>query len=174
MKSFSIAAAALIILMQPTHASNPEQVPFDATYRGTFTIAAVLLTFNGEGTATHLGASTVAGNSLLAPAPLRPFCFDIVQDEVTLTAANGDELHLVNEGQDCLDPATGKITGAATTTIVGGTGRFLNATGSGTAQVEAQVLGATPEGLTGTFVLRFEGEVSATGTGVDCYAVPDR
>jgi hypothetical protein len=82
---------------------------------------------------------------------------------VTLTSANGDELHLVNAGQDCLDPVTGRITGTATTTVVGGTGRFLNATGSGTAHVDAQVLGPTPDGVTGTFRLRFEGEMSPPG-----------
>ena len=157
----------LLVVAQSLSARTAEHVPFDATFQGTFTISGPLLTFNGEGSATHLGNSTVAGASLLAPDPLNPLCFNIVQDAVTLTAANGDLLHLVNAGQDCLDPATGKITGTAATTVVGGTGRFGGATGSGTATVDAQVLGPTPDGVMGTFVLRFEGEISAPGPGVD-------
>jgi hypothetical protein len=165
MKVISIVVAALLLLVQPVRASIMDQVPFQGAYQGTFTIAGPLLTFSGEGTATHLGSSTILGETALAPDPTNPFCLNIVEDEVTLTAADGDELHLVNAGQDCLDPATGRITGTAATTVVGGTGRFLNATGSGTIRVDAQVLGATPEGVTGTFVLRFEGEISAPNSG---------
>jgi hypothetical protein len=163
----TVLVGLLLVVAQSMHASSAERVPFDATYQGTFTIAGPLLTFNGEGPATHLGSSTVVGITLLVPDVVNPLCFNIVQDAVTLTAANGDELHLVNEGQDCLDPVTGKITGTATTTVVGGTGRFEGATGSGTATVEAQVLTPTPDGFTGTFVLRFEGEISAPTPAVD-------
>ena len=165
MRILSILAGVLLILLQPMDARDAEDVPFRATYQGTFTIAGALLTFNGEGTGTHVGNSRVAGSTVLAPDPLQPLCFDIVQDEVTLTSATGDELHLVNAGRDCLDPATGRITGTALMTVVGGTGRFANATGSGTAQVDAQVLAPTADGVTGTFQLRFEGEISAPGPG---------
>ena len=167
MKTLTTILGSLLLAAQPMHASSAQSVPFEATYQGTFTIAGPLLTFNGEGPATHLGTSTVTGNSLLVPDPVNPLCFNIVQDAVTLRAANGDELHLVNEGQDCLDPVTGTITGTATTTVIGGTGRFGGATGTGTATVEAQVLGPTPDGVMGTFVLRFEGEISAPGPGVE-------
>jgi len=163
MRFSSMLAGILLAVSQPMQTSSSEAVPFEATYQGTFTIAAVLLTFNGEGTATHLGISEVDGNSVLAPDPIQPFCFNIVEDEVILTGANGDELHLVNSGQDCLDPLTGSINGEATMTVVGGTGRFLGASGTGTAHVDAQVLGATAEGVTGTFLLRFEGDLSAPG-----------
>ena len=163
----TIVVGSVLLAAQSMHASSAQSVPFEATYQGTFTIAEPLLTFNGEGTATHLGSSTVTGTSLLVPDAVNPLCFNIVQDTVTLRAANGDELHLVNEGQDCLDPVTGTITGTATTTVVGGTGRFGGATGSGTARVEAQVLGSTPDGVMGTFVLRFEGEITAPAPIVD-------
>ena len=159
----TIVVGSLLVVAQSMHASNAEHVPFEATYQGTFTIAGPLLTFNGGGPATHLGNSTVTGTTLLVPDPVDPLCFNIVEDAVTLRAANGDELRLVNEGQDCLDPVTGMITGTAATTVVGGTGRFAGATGTGTATVEAQVLGSTPDGVMGTFVLRFEGEMSAPG-----------
>ena len=168
MKTLTTIFVGSLLLATPSmQASSAQSVPFEATYEGTFTIAGPLLTFNGGGPATHLGNSTVTGTSLLVPDLVDPLCFNIVQDAVTLRAANGDELHLVNEGQDCLDPVAGTITGIATTTVVGGSGRFAGATGSGTATVEAQVLGPTPDGVMGTFVLRFEGQISAPGTSVD-------
>ena len=120
----TIVVGSLLVVAPSMHASNAEHVPFEATYQGAFTLAGPLLTFNGAGPATHLGNSTVTGTSLLVPDLVDPLCFNIVEDAVTLKAANGDELRLVNEGQDCLDPVTGMITGTAATTVVGGTGGF--------------------------------------------------
>ena len=165
MKFTTVVTTSVLLMLQPIGASSMEQVPFSAAYEGAFAIAGPLLTFSGNGTATHLGNSAILGETVLAPDATRPFCFNIVEDHVTLTAANGDELHLVNAGQDCLDPATGRITGTAAATVVGGTGRFQDATGSGTVSVDAQILESTPDGVAGSFVLRFEGEISAPGSG---------
>ena len=54
MRILSMLAGLLLILLQPMDARDAEDVPFRATYQGTFTIAAALLTFNGEGTGTPI------------------------------------------------------------------------------------------------------------------------
>jgi hypothetical protein len=58
--------------------------------------------------------------------------------ERTLTAANGDELHLTTVGTSA--PAgPGLVSFTATFTIVGGTGRFAKATGQGRAEGTANL-----------------------------------
>ena len=58
--------------------------------------------------------------------------------ERTLTAANGDEVHLTTVGTSA--PAgPGLVSFTATFTIVGGTGRFANATGEGRAEGTANL-----------------------------------
>lgn len=59
--------------------------------------------------------------------------------ERTLTAANGDELHLVTVGTSA-PSGPGLVSFTATFTIVGGTGRFANATGQGVAQGTANLI----------------------------------
>jgi len=59
--------------------------------------------------------------------------------ERTLTAANGDELRLTTVGTSA--PAgPGLVSFTATFTIVGGTGRFANATGQGRAEGTANLI----------------------------------
>lgn len=59
--------------------------------------------------------------------------------QVTFTAANGDELRLTNVGaNERTGPATIRFTG--TITVVGGTGRFANATGQITAEGTADLV----------------------------------
>jgi hypothetical protein len=105
--------------------------------------------------------SAVGGHSTTRASATDPFAVDIVTDQVTLTAANGDELWLVNSGTDHLSfPAPGLvfISGSGTFTVVGGTGRFDGATGIGTFEVAA-VGEFVPGGVAGTFSLRFEGRI---------------
>ena len=77
----------------------------------------------GSGTATHLGQWTVLGNVKYTPDS------DGVlhsSGEATLTAANGDKLRFQIDG--ILDPVAGVDQGIFY--LVGGTGRFENASGS--------------------------------------------
>ena len=95
--------------------------------------------------------------------PTDPLCSDIVTDMVVLTAANGDQLWLVNSGEDCLDlsvPGKTFIRGSGTFNVVGGTGRFDDATGSGSFSVVAEVTGSITGGVSGTFELHFDGAIS--------------
>ena len=75
----------------------------------------------GTGWSTHLGRVSVRAEVLCAPA--------CESSTVTLTDRRGDTLVMQNEGTT--DPETGIVRG--TYTIVGGTGRFAGATGSGRA-----------------------------------------
>ena len=99
MKVTAVVTTSLLMMLQPIGASSMDQVPLSAVYEGAFTIAGPLLTFSGNGTATHFGNSAILGETVLAPDAARPFCFIFVEDHVTLTAANGDELHLGTPGR---------------------------------------------------------------------------
>ena len=111
--------------------------------------------------------STVAGHSTLRPTAANPLISDIITDAVSLTAANGDQLFLVNSGQDTLDnsdPTHLVIHGTGTFTVgaeeAGGTGKYKNATGSGSYLVYATVTDFGDGSVGGTFYLVFTGCVS--------------
>jgi hypothetical protein len=78
--------------------------------------------------------------------------------ERTLTAANGDELYMVVVGTSA-PSGPGLVRFSATFTFVGGTGRFANATGQGTAQGTANLVAS---------------RTSATFDGWIVYAAADR
>lgn len=166
-----IVLAALGLVPRPAAAAD--QVPFDSDFVGSFSLAvdaagAGDLRFAGAGLASHLGLSAVAGRSLTTPDPKNPLgsIIDPDHDAVTLVAANGDELHLSDSGEDFLDlsvPGRVFIRGSGTFRVTGGTGRFARATGSGTFEVVAEVTGFGPAGPTGAFDLRFTGTISPPG-----------
>lgn len=117
-------------------ASGGRRETFDGTFSISFGSGAGgtnELSFAGSGLARHLGTSTVEGASLLAQ--IDALCTEIAEDAVTLTAADGAELFLVNVGTECLNPSTFTIEGAGTGEVVGGTGRFEGATGTLTWEV---------------------------------------
>jgi hypothetical protein len=80
--------------------------------------------FVGLGQATHLGRYSEVGYVDFVPTT-NPSVLAVTGD-IVYTAANGDELHAIVDGE--LDITTGAIT--ATVTYVGGTGRFDDASGS--------------------------------------------
>jgi hypothetical protein len=80
----------------------------------------------GSGVASHLGLVSMTGNH----CPLLDG--RSVGGQMTLVAANGDELHMTYEGVSDpvgLPPPGTVITFTSDNVIVGGTGRFANATG---------------------------------------------
>ena len=80
--------------------------------------------FVGGGVATHLGRYSEVGRVTFAPTRIGHIL--AITGWATYTAANGDELRADISG--LLDVTTGEIT--ATLTYVGGTGRFVDASGS--------------------------------------------
>ena len=113
-------------------AVHPVQLPYKARFTGTTTFSgsaacpAYLARMQGTGVATHLGFSTVeftvcgmpvgGGNHVFTPGPTMGVA----------TAANGDELWFTDH-HGTLTAGTNEI--RVHSTIVGGTGRFANATG---------------------------------------------
>src|SRR5260370_6773561 len=165
--------AAGLVLLVPRPAAAQDSVPFAADFQGVFQIMFGAgpdgtddLRFSGDGIASLLGLSNVNGHTTTRPSATDPLCSDIVTDQVILTAANGDELWLVNTGEDCLDfsvPGRIFIRGSGTMQVVGGTGRFSGATGSGTFAVVAEVTGFWPGGLTGSCAIHFAGDIPPPG-----------
>jgi hypothetical protein len=109
---------------------------------------AVRTVTEGSGTASHLGLVSMAASHCFALPNL------MTQGEFTLVAANGDELHMTYTGtcNPPIPPLGGITTCIAENVIVGGTGRFVNATGE--AQVTGLVTntGAPPFPITWTWV----------------------
>src|SRR5262249_28922944 len=89
--------------------------------------------FVSRGTATHLGLFDEVGSGQFSPTD-DPFVLRI-DGWAIHTAANGDQLYEVIFGQVNVLTAAG----TATTTFIGGTGRFTAATG--TATISLQLLG---------------------------------
>lgn len=160
--------AALGWLVPASPALHAADVPFDVSYAGTYLVQFGAgstgnhkLEFHGTGVGRHLGYSAVDGRSEMAPGSA-PNCTEIVNDAVTLTAADGDTLSLVNSGEDCMYLEDGQVVirGTGVMQIVGGTGRFAGASGRGTWVVTAPVTAVTGTTAEGTFELRFTGRVT--------------
>jgi len=79
----------------------------------------------------------------------------------TLTGANGDSITLAATTTGIEDLTTGAVVDTGSYTIVGGTGRFAGASGSGTISGTQQANSAGT-GLTGTFT--FTGTISSVGS----------
>lgn len=105
------------------------QVPFSATFSGTaFFTSPSTTRFLGTGEATHMGRSSSVGDVSISP-PNAAGCYPNVNVE-TLTAADGDQLVIRSDDQACpIGPTS--FHGSGNWVVVGGTGRFADATGSG-------------------------------------------
>jgi len=124
-----VLLAALALLALPGRASA-QAVPHHAKGSAQFISDN---DFVGTGRATHLGLYTEVGHVSFAPTS-NPAVL-AVTGWIIYVAANGDELHATVSG--ALDTSTGAIT--ATVTYVGGTGRFVDASGS--SSLTGQMLG---------------------------------
>lgn len=159
--SRSLAAVALLgsmLFAAPVTArSGKHHEQYDLDFTGSFDwdFPTLTLAFFGDETNPHLGLSEVDGLTTFAPSSA--YCFDIVEDSVTITAADGSTIELENTGTDCLDFSTGvpRVVGEGLTEVVGGTGRFADITGSGTYEVAATMQESEPTRAGGTFVLSF-------------------
>jgi len=121
------------LLLMATWTANAvaEDRPFKGSVSATWDniflgLVAPPATFQGGGPVTHMGITAQAGD-LVLEAPIGPGIFT-GHGSVTITAANDDQLTFDYVGT--LNAITGE--GMGTFIFTGGTGRFTNATGSGT------------------------------------------
>lgn len=129
---------------------NEAPVQCDATH--------ICIPLASSGWATHLGrvtdVSQVKIDLASQPGPT-PSCTNNERN-MLLTGANGDQLALLINGVNCDTGASTGITGIsrATWVVVGGTGRFSGASGSGTATAFINLPESTAwEYLSGTITL---------------------
>ena len=135
-------SALVLALAVLTFGSLPAQAgerPFRLNVTGTVTNGGVI---NATGHASHLGLVSETGELSFVPDPDNPTQL-LVSGIVTLTAADGDQLDILIEDA-VLDVTTGQAAGIFR--IIGGTGRFADATGSGDLVVDQNLVTGTFEG----------------------------
>jgi len=130
-------------------------IPFAALFSGSAAFTSPTTTaFSGSGIATEMGAIVDAGTVQITGSD-DPSCaggIPNVHVEV-LTAANGDRLRISSNDVAC-PVGPGQYHGTGTWVVIGGTGRFTSATGSGTFRgVSDFVAGTFSITLTGTIAL---------------------
>src|SRR5262249_36279760 len=106
------------------------------------------------GDVSHLGATATHVDGTLTPTATGT----IVSGSATMVAANGDTLALALSGTTT-NTATG-AQGVVVGQIVGGTGRFVSATGTITDNVVLTITSASPTGVVATVSSTFSGSVS--------------
>jgi hypothetical protein len=129
-------------------------VPFKATIAITESIqpigtAPCILVgdISGPGVATHLGKVALVSSDCINPISKTAFSFS--SNQLVLNVANGDQIFATYSGILTTEGTVGVITGGYQ--IVGGTGRFSQATGAGTVEgVEDLSTGEGEVQLTGT------------------------
>lgn len=119
-------------------------------WKGTCDVDAVFtsqttLLITGTCQLAHLGRATVIAYQTIDPGPSGIG----YTNTATYTAANGDELRTTNIG--VATPTASGLSLSGTETAVGGTGRFLSA--SGTASLEGAVRFTGPSSTTGSYEL---------------------
>ena len=98
-------------------------LPFKGEFSATETVAGALHHLTGEGEATHLGRFTITASFNVTPPPHAS-----ATGTTTWMASNGDQLLTSTTGTAVIAFPTATIT--ETHTIIGGTGRFADASGT--------------------------------------------
>ncbi len=136
--------------------------PFNGRVSGTATaMSQTMSALTGTGHFTHLGKTTFTGATTGTGRAEQCQGFTGTS-QVTLTAANGDELFLSSNDLFCATsspnatPFTSHLT--ASITFTGGTGRFAGASGSATGQADGVASSATA--TTSTFSGTITGTIS--------------
>ena len=148
-----LAGAATVLLGASSVLASADGVPFHATFSGSAAITGPYSTaFAGTGQATHLGSITndgrvqITGGDDSCPGGIANTHVEV------LTAANGDTLTITSLDVAC--PAgPGKYHGMGHWTVTGGSGRFSDATGSGS------FVGSS-DFVAGTFSITLAGTIS--------------
>src|SRR6267143_1235689 len=149
------AVLAVMVLAAFPAVFATHSTPFNGSFSGSFalTSSGTKATITGSGVREHMGETSFAASSTITgPAASCEHGFTATEQE-TFTAANGDKVFTSSNDVLCPTSAnTFQITGSWT--ITGGTGRFEDASGTGT----FHALGVMTSSTSGTFSL------TATGT----------
>jgi hypothetical protein len=150
-----LAGVTLVFAPQPSIAGDqvPFRADFNTVFESTVNFPIVSVHVTGDGEATHLGRTAIETTdqvvNLLTGAATATYHF---------TAANGDEVVVELDFLALPTPTGFTLTG--TWAISGGTGRFTNASGSGTIEGRADFTG--PTGGVGQFTMI--GTISSPGS----------
>ena len=153
-----VALTAAVLLTAPPGATAASSTPFrsdfaaQASFAETSVPGVFTVTTSGAGHASHLGRVTLSTMESLDFAA-SPGSLVIRDGRLVMIAANGDELRWTYEGTGSLPDEDGDSTLTGTFVISGGTGRFSDATGSGTFQ-------GTGNAVTGAASLSYRGTIS--------------
>ena len=130
----SLAAMSLVATLGLASVSADEMVPHKAKAAGSFIFAGESeLELTGSGNAAHLGEITSNGTiAILGPASCEGG-FAIHDDQTLTSVDTGEQLIISVDGEACPTATPGVYRILAPFTITGGTGRFVGASGEGTA-----------------------------------------
>ena len=157
MKKLTMTPAVLVVLSllgALPLASASHAVPFNGHMTGN---SAAISEVSNSITATiylqHLGKSHLIGTTTVTgPSDCNGF---VGTENDTITAPNGDKIFLSGHGRSCPSSPT-VFQDTVTFTVTGGTGRFADATGSGTTLTTINITSQT----TATFTATITGTVS--------------
>lgn len=168
MKKFAALVGAFGLLSLAGTASadtNGTNLPFSASGSGSIFESGPFGSLSGTVRGLHIGVGSFSGNVFTGSLP--PPC-DVGSigngGSIQLTAANGDILYTEFSSSVCQSESTQTYDATGTYTIDGGTGRFLNATGSGTYTAEAVFPDGGPFGQ-GTWKFAENGTISLNPAG---------
>ena len=145
----------LALVVVPRVAEAQSVLPFKSTIAITESLQPGTLTcflignISGTGLASHLGKITLVSSDCINPINETGTAFSFFSNQVVLSVPNGDQIIAAYNGILTSNGTVGVISGGYQ--IVGGTGRYAQATGAGTVQgAEDFLTGAGSIQLTGT------------------------
>jgi hypothetical protein len=150
-----LAAVTLVFAPQPAIAKDqvPFRADFNTVFESTLNFPIINVHVTGDGEASHLGRTAIETTDQMG---------NVITGATTatyhFTAANGEEV--VAEFDFVALPTPTGFTFTGTWEITGGTGRFTNASGSGTLEGRADF--TSPTGGVGQFTMI--GTISSPGS----------
>jgi hypothetical protein len=156
--AFTLAIAAIAMWLPVNHVGAADQVPLKGTFASssiiTVNFPVVHASTDGVGQLTHFGRTTFHSEIDILIG------LQTVTGTATFTAANGDTLTVIVSGTATPPNAQGMSDLALTDTLIGGTGRFTNASGSASVTGLSQATGPT----TAIELTTLSGTISSVGS----------
>jgi len=144
----ALLALGLAVLGVGSARAADNALPFRAEFAGTVSPSVGTFTLAGNGRGTQLGGAGYSGSGVLAPDGMSDTLVE------TVTASDGSTL-TIECRQSLEDLGDGVLQGTDAWTVIGGTGRFAQASGSGTGETFVYGLSTFHKKLTGTITLAY-------------------